>query len=143
MGDVACPVGVRIVRRQKPYPSAWFRYTIELGDKRGHVGHVLDDVVADDFVKFAVSEGIGDVSEVMDDVGVRVGNCGPLPIAPGCLLRPHPTSRILFPAAAVTADTSRDLPTDGPSIRITAKERKSLRDLRYGFARRDNLRCAF
>ena len=61
------------MRCQETYPTAWFRYPIELGDKRAHVGHVLDDVVADDFVKVAVSEGIGDVSEVMDDVGVRVG----------------------------------------------------------------------
>ena len=42
----------------------------ELADECDHVGHVLDDMTTDDFVELVVGERIGNVAEIMNDVGM-------------------------------------------------------------------------
>ena len=70
MGGICGPIGIRTMRRYNPDAAARFRDAIKLADECDHVGHVLDDMTTDDFVELIVGERIGNVAEIMNDVGM-------------------------------------------------------------------------
>ena len=67
---VSRPVGVGIVRRDNLDDPAGFCYAVKLAHEGHHIRHVLDNVAANDLVKFIVGERIRKYAEIVDDVGV-------------------------------------------------------------------------
>ena len=70
MGWIGGPIRIRTMRRHNPDVAARFHYAIEFADECDHIGHVLDDMTTDDFVELIISEGIRNVAEIMNDVGM-------------------------------------------------------------------------
>jgi len=56
-------------------PSPGFGDAVQFSDKTKHIRNMLDDVAADDLLKFIVAEGIGKGTEVVNDVRMAARIC--------------------------------------------------------------------
>lgn len=70
MSGVSGPVGIRVMRRHDPDMAARFGDAMELCNERHHVWNVFDYVARNDLVKFVVSEGVRDHSQIVNYIGV-------------------------------------------------------------------------
>ena len=55
--------------------SARTRDAMKLGDERHHIGHVLNDMTADDFIEFIRGKGVRQRSQIVNHIGMasRIG----------------------------------------------------------------------
>jgi hypothetical protein len=70
MGRVGRPIGICVVRRNDFYQTRRFSYAMKLANKRHDVRNVLNDVTANDFIKFVVGKRVRDRAQVVKDIGV-------------------------------------------------------------------------
>ena len=70
MCRISRPIGIGVMRSNNLDSSTRPCDAIKLSDKGHHVGHVLDDVAADNLVELIVDEGIRDGAEVVNNIGI-------------------------------------------------------------------------
>ena len=68
--EIIRPVRVGVVRREDRDAPAGFGDAVEFGDEGRRIGHVFDDVVADNLIKFVVGKWLGNDAQIVDHVGV-------------------------------------------------------------------------
>ena len=64
------PIGIRIVWRDNFYQTRRLGYAMQFADKRHYVRYVLNNVAANNLIKFIVGERIRYVAQIVDDIGV-------------------------------------------------------------------------
>ena len=85
MSRIAGPIRIGVMRRKDRDAGSGLRDAKKFGHERHHIGHVLDDVTADNLVEFIRREGIGNNSEIVDHIRVGPRVCVDADSA-GCLI---------------------------------------------------------
>src|SRR5256885_16483101 len=91
MRRVVRPVWISIMRRQQPYPSTRLCYSMQFGNKRDHIGHMLDDVIGNDQLKLTIGKRVRQLTQIVNNVGAGAW----------VVVQPNSTRRFIYSAADV------------------------------------------